>query len=109
MVNDSAYSNLDEYEDEISDSDKKSEARKEPIKNNHVCNTSVGTTSVDPAIVGVGIIERGGRGITQGMISGVTSTHSIVKDVITYVLMDYSKMIFVDPLKSQTLVIVSQN
>ena len=40
------------------------------------------------------------------MISGGTS---IVKDVVTDVLTDSSKMIFVNPFKSQTLVIVSQN
>ena len=38
-VNDSAYYNLDEYEDEISDSDKKVEASKEPITDTHVRNT----------------------------------------------------------------------
>ena len=55
-VNDSAYHNLDEYEDEISYSDKKVEASKEPITDTHVHNTSVGTTSVDPAVIGVRII-----------------------------------------------------
>ena len=58
-INDSAYYNLDEYEDEISDSDKKVEASKEPITDTHVRNTSVGNTSVDPAVIGVGIIGRG--------------------------------------------------
>ena len=55
-VYDSAYYNLDEYEDEISDLDKNTEESKEPITDTHVCNTSVGTTSVDPAAIGVGII-----------------------------------------------------
>ena len=105
-VNDSAYYNLDEYEDEISDSDKNPEARKYPITDTYIRNTSVGTTSVNPAVIGVEIIGRGGRGITQGMISGGTS---IVKDVVTDVLTDSRKMIFVDPFKSQTLVIASQN
>ena len=58
-VNDSAYNNLDEYEDEISDSDQMVEARKEPITDTHDRNTSVGTTSVNPAIIGFGIIGRG--------------------------------------------------
>ena len=40
------------------------------------------------------------------MISGRTS---IFKDVVTDVLTDSSKMIFIDPLKSQKLVIESQN
>ena len=38
-VNDSAYYNLDDYNDEISYSDKKVEARKEPITDTHVRNT----------------------------------------------------------------------
>ena len=54
-VNDSAYPNLDEYEDEISDSSKQVEASKDPITDTHVRNTSVGTTGVDPAVIGVGI------------------------------------------------------
>ena len=55
-INYSAYHNLDEYEDEISDLDKKFEASEEPITDNHVCNTSFGIISVNPAAVGVGII-----------------------------------------------------
>ena len=106
-VNDSAYYNLDEYEDEISDSDKNVEASKEPIIDTHVRNTSVGIVSVKLAAAGVGIIGRGGRGITQGMISGGTS---IVKDVVTNVLTDSRNMIFpLDPFKSQTIVIALQN
>ena len=64
-INDSEYYESDENEVEISDSNKKVEASKYPITDNHVRNTSVGTTSVDPAVIGVGIIGRGGRGITQ--------------------------------------------
>ena len=52
-VNDSEYHNSDEYEDEISDSDKKVEASKEPITDTHVCNTSVGILSIKQAAVGV--------------------------------------------------------
>ena len=48
-VNDSAYYNLDDYEDEISDLDKNPEAIKETITDTHVRNTSVGTTSVNPS------------------------------------------------------------
>ena len=84
-INDSAYHNLDEYEDEISESDKNVEARKEPITDTCVRNTSVGIVNVKPAAVGVGIIGRGGRGITPGMISGGTI---IVKDIVTDVLTD---------------------
>ena len=97
------YHNSDEYEDEISDLDKKFKASKEPITDTQVRNTSVGTVSFKPAAVGVGIIGQGGRGITLGMISRGTI---IVKDVVTDVLTDSNKMIFpLDPFKSQTLVI----
>ena len=102
-INDSTYQNLDEYEDEISDSDIKVEASKEPIIDTHVCNASVGIVSVKPAVVAVRIIGQGGRGINQGKIIRGTS---IVKDVVTDVLTDSNNMIFtLDPFKSQTLVI----
>ena len=100
---------MDEHEDEISDLSKQVEASKEPITDTHVCNTSVGIVIVKPAAVGVEII---GQGITQGVISGGTS---IVKKVVTDVLTDSNKMIFktdtfpLNPLKSQTLVIASQD
>ena len=55
-----AYYNSDEYEDEISDSDKKVEESKEPIKYTHVHNTSVGTSSDNSVVTGVGIIGREG-------------------------------------------------
>ena len=55
-VNNSGYHNLDEYEDEISDSSKQVQASKEPITDTNVRNTSVGTTSVNPAVIRVGII-----------------------------------------------------
>ena len=73
-INNSAYYESDEHEVEISDSGKQVEASKEPITYTHivdrVCNLSVGTTSVDPAVSRFGIIGRGGLGITQGMIHG---------------------------------------
>ena len=46
-INDQAYHNSDEYEDEIIDLDKNVEASKEPITDTHVRNTSIGTNSVD--------------------------------------------------------------
>ena len=67
-VKDSENPFINEYEDEKSDSDKKGKASKEPITDTHVRNKSIGTTSVDSAVIGVRIIERGGRGITQGLI-----------------------------------------
>ena len=112
-VNDLAYYNLDEYEAEISDYDKKPEARKEPITDTHVCNTSVGTTSVYPYVIVVGIIGRGGCGINQGMIN--KGTGIIISNVVTDVLTDSRKMILksdtfpLDSFKSQTLIITLQN
>ena len=89
---------------------KQVEASKEEITDTHIVdrvrNLLDGIVSVNPAVTGVGIIGRGGRGINQSTISGGTS---IVKDVVTDVLTDSIKMIFVDPFKSQTLVIASQN
>ena len=55
-VNDQAYQFLNEYEDEIIDSDKKVEANKEPITDTHVHDKSVGTTSVNSDVIGVRII-----------------------------------------------------
>ena len=117
-ANDTAYTFLNSYDDEISDSDKMVEASKEPIKDTHVHDTSVGTTSVDSVVTGVEIIGRGGHrdisggSITQGMIHG--GTIIISSNVITHVLTDSSKMIIridsfpLNPLKSKTLVIESQ-
>ena len=103
------FDNVTPYYDEISDSDKTVEASKEPIKDTHVHNTSVGTTSVDSVITGVVIIGRGGRRDMSGGTSIISS------NVITDVLTDSSKMILksdsfpLDPLKSKTFVIASQN
>ena len=94
-VNDSAYHNSEEYEDEISDLSKQVEVIKEPTTDNQifdrVCNLSVGTTSVDPSATIVGIIGQGGRGITYAMIQGGTSI--IRSNVITDVLKYSSKII----------------
>ena len=114
-VNDTAYTFLNSYDDEISDSYKMVEASKEPIKDTHVDNTSVGTTSDDSVITGVGIIGRGGPRdisgviITQGMIHRGTSI--IISNIITHVLTDYSKMTLrsdlfpLNPLNTKTLLI----
>ena len=104
---------LDEYKDEISDLSKQVEASKEPITDTHVCNTSVGIISVDPAVIGVGIIGQRGCGITQGMINRGTGIFK--SNVVTDVLTDSSKMIFktdtfpLDPFKSQKLAIALKN
>ena len=111
-VNDLAYHNLDTYEGEIIDSNIQVEASKEPITDTHVHNTSVGTTSFDLAVIRVGIIGQGGRGITQGMIH--RGTIIISSNVITDLLKDSSKMILksdtfpLDSFKSQTFMIASQ-
>ena len=108
-----AYYNSDKHEDEIIYLDKKVEAVKEPITDTHVCNTSVVIVSVKPAAVGVGIIGRGGRGITQGMINGGAGI--LESKVVTDVLTDSSKIIFktdmfpFDHFKSYMIVIVPQN
>ena len=104
---------MNEYKDEISNSSKHVEASKEPIIDTHVNNTSVGTTSINPAVIRVGIIGRGGRGITQCMIHGGMSI--ISSNLITDVLTDSSKIIIksntfpLDSFNSQTLMIALQN
>ena len=111
MINDSAYYESDEQKFEISDSSEQIEASKEPITDTHIGdrfrNLSVGIVSVKPAAVRVEIISWG---ITKGVIIGGTS---IVKNVVTDVLTDSSKIIFktdkfpLNPFNSQTLVIAS--
>ena len=107
------YHKSDEHEDEISDSNKQVQASKEPITDTHivgrVCNLLDEIVSVKPAVTGVGIIGRGGRGIIQGMINGGTGI--IGSNIVTYVLTDSNKMIFktdtfpLNLFKSQMLVI----
>ena len=112
-VNDSAYHNLDEYEDKISGLSKQVDTRKDPITDTHSRNTSVGTTGVDPAVIIVEIIGRGGSGITQGMNHG--GTRIISSNVIMNVLTDSRKIILKSDafphgsFKSQMLMIASQN
>ena len=116
-VNDFAYHNLDECKDEISDSSKQVEVSKEPITDTHIVdrvwNLLDRIVSVKPDLTGVGIIGRGRRGITQGMIN--VGIGIISSNVITDVLTDSSKMFLksdsfpLDPFKSKTLVIASQN
>ena len=65
-VNDSAYTLLNAWNDDESDSSKQVETSKEPIKYTHVHDTSVGTTNMYPVITGVGIIGRGGPSAISG-------------------------------------------
>ena len=128
-VNDTAYTSLNSWNDDISDSSKEVETSKYPIKDtqtskepitythivDRVCKLSVGSTNTDPVVTGVGIIGLGGprairRGsITQGMIHG--GKIIISSNVIGHVLTNSSDMILksdsfpFNPLKSQMLVI----
>ena len=91
-IDNSVYHELDEHTDTISDSSKQVDASNKPITGTHIVekinNLSVGVVSVDPAVIGVGII---GRGITQGVISGRTS---IVNNIVTDISSDSSKQFF---------------
>ena len=53
MVNDTSYIFLNSWNDDESDSSKQVDTSKEPIKDTHVHDTSVGTTNVDPVVTGV--------------------------------------------------------
>ena len=91
------------------------EASKEPIKDTHVHDILVETTSVNSFVTRVGIIGQGGpRAISGGGITQVViheGTSIISSNVITHVLTDSSKMILrsdsfpFNPLNSNTLVI----
>ena len=108
-INDLVYYESDEHADTISDSIKQVDASNKPITDTHivdrVLNLSFGIVSVDPAVIGVGII---GRGIPQGVISGGTS---IVKNIVTDIFPDSSNRLFetntfqLNSLQSDTLVI----
>ena len=79
-VNDTSYTSLNPWNDDISYSSKRVETSKESITDTHIFDRvrklTVGTTSVDPVIPGVGIIGQGGTraisggSITQGIIHG---------------------------------------
>ena len=88
-INDLVYYESDKHADTISDFIEKVDASNKPITNNHIVkgvnNLSAGIVSVGPAVIGVGII---GRGITQGMISRITS---IVKNIFIDISSDSSK------------------
>ena len=76
----------------MSDWSKQVDSSNKPITDTHIFervhNLSVGIVSVEPDVIGVGII---GRGITQVVISGVTS---IVKNISMDVFPDSSKLLF---------------
>ena len=113
QINDLVYYESDEHVDTISDSIKQVDASNEPIKEtlivDRVCNLSVGVVSVEPAVIGVGII---GQGITQGVINGGTNISSTL---ITNVLKNSSKILSetntfqLNIIQSETLVIGPQD
>ena len=113
MINDSACYDSDEHTDTMSYSSKQVDASNTPITDTHIFNRvrnlSVGIVSVEPAVIWVGII---GRGITQGVISRLTS---IVKNIVTDIFPDSSKRLFetntfqLNLPQSETLVIGSQD
>ena len=100
---------MDEHVDTINDSSKQVDASNEPIKETHIVNginnLSVGVVSVEPSVIGVGII---GQGITQGVINRGTNIGS---NFVTNILTNSSKILFdmntfqLNTLQSETLVI----
>ena len=91
-INDSVYYESDENAYTISASSKPIDASNEPITDTQIVeginNLSVGILSVEPVVIGVGII---GQGITQGVINRITNIGSnIVMDILT----NSSKQIF---------------
>ena len=87
-LDDTAYTFLNSFNDDMSDSSKQVDTSKEPIKDtqtskqpitdNHIVDRvrklQDGPTDVDPVVTGVGIIRQG----VPRDISGGTSTHSII-------------------------------
>ena len=112
-INDLVYYESDEHVDTISDSSKQVEASNNPIKETHIFNginnLSVGVVSVEPAVIGVGII---GQGTTQGVINGGMGIGS---NLVTNVLTNSSKILFdtntfqLNTLQSDMLVIGPQD
>ena len=73
-LDDLAFTVLNSFQDDTSDSSKQVETSKEPITDTHivnrVCKLSVGTTNVEPVVTGVRIIGQAGpRAISGGSIS----------------------------------------
>ena len=112
-INNSVYYESDENPDTISDSRKPVDASNKPITDTHIIerinNLSVGIVSVEPAVIGVGII---GQGITQGVINGSVN---IGRNIFTEILMNSRKQLFetnmfqLITLQSETLVIGPQD
>ena len=71
IINDSVYCESDEHVDTMNDLKKQVDASNKPIKETHIVdginNLSVGVVSMEPSVIGVGIIVQG---ITQGVING---------------------------------------
>ena len=103
----------DEHADTISNSSIQFDASNKPITDTHIFegidNLSVRIISVNPAVIGFGII---GQGITQGVINGSTNIGS---NIFTDILADSRNQLFetnmfqLNLLQSETLVIGPQN
>ena len=112
-INDSIYYESDEHTDTISDSRKPVDVSNYPITDTHIVegvnNLSVGIVSVDPAVIGAGII---GQVITQGVINGRLNIGS---NLFMYILTNSSKELFktnsfrLHLLQSETLIIGLQD
>ena len=129
-LDETGYTYLDSYHTYSSDSDKKPEARKEPIKDTqtikekikgpHLVNTvrylMDGPTNMNPLLTGVGIIGQegpqtiSGGSHTQNIFQGGKSI--ICSDVITHVLTNSSEVTLesdsftFDSLKAKKLMVV---
>ena len=112
-INDSVYYESYEHADTISDSSKQVDGSKKPITDTQIVeginNLSFGIVSVEPAVIGVGII---GQDITHGVMSMRTNIGS---NTVTDILTNSSKQLFktntfqLNSLQSETLVIEPQD
>ena len=91
-INDSIYYDLDENVDTISDYSKQVDARNDPIKETHIFDRvrklSVGVGSLEPDVIGIGII---GQGSTQFITN---RDMEIGTNLVTNVLTNSSKQLF---------------
>ena len=103
---------MDEHADTISDSIKPVDGSNDSITDTHIVkginNLSVGIVSIEPAVIGIGII---GWVITKGVINGSTNISS---NIVTDILKNSSNQLFetnmfqLNSLQSEALVIGPQ-
>ena len=91
-ISDSVYIDLDEHVDAIIDSIKQFDARNYPIKETHIIDgssaLSIRVLSVEPAIIGIGIIRQGSTQIITNSNTNIGSNR------VTNVLMNFSEQFF---------------